>query len=71
MSEIEQKVKNGEQVSLMDIAAAVQAEDKGKRQAPRKKPSIIGRIKQEQAKAAQKQPENDGKDKTKKKGVAI
>jgi len=72
MQEIEEKVKNSEVVSLMDIAAAVKDEKtEPKKPARKKKESVLGRIKQEQAKAAKKPPEQDGKDKTKAKGTAL
>ena len=77
MQEIEEKVKNGEQVSLMDIAAAVHSEkNEPEKKSPKKKPSVLGRIKQEKAKSEQKQCEDKEKkpqDKTtpKKKGEVL
>jgi len=72
MQEIEEKVKNGEVISLMDMATAIENEKKQPEKASqRPKQSILGRIKQEQAKAKQKPPEQDGKDKTKTKGTVL
>ena len=61
MSELEAKVKAGEQISLTDLADAAKAEAKKpkaqqSRKAQQKKPSIRAQLKAAQAEQAKKKP---------------
>ena len=66
MAELEQKAHSGEPVSVMDIAAAANAEKKKSKTAPKteKKPSIRKQLKEEKAKT-EKAPKKPAKSKKK------
>ena len=54
-TELEAKVKAGEQISLVDLANAVKADkERGKEAKPEKKPSIRAQLKADKERAAQK-----------------
>ena len=57
VDELEEKVKAGETISLVDLANAVKADkERGKAAKPEKKPSIRAQLKADKERAAQKKP---------------